>query len=80
MLDICKDAAFGSTLSEMLVKEETYFLEDLPWILRNLTTKEFVRSEVIALNRNSSMVPSLTFWALAKSSHLLVNILICQYE
>ncbi|TWU73583.1 hypothetical protein ED733_004788 [Metarhizium rileyi] len=27
----------------------TYFPEDQPWILRNLTTKEFVRSEAVAL-------------------------------
>ncbi|KPM38145.1 hypothetical protein AK830_g8388 [Neonectria ditissima] len=49
MVGISKDTAFASTRPEMLVKEETYFPEDQPWILRNLTTKEFVRSEAIAL-------------------------------
>jgi hypothetical protein len=31
------------------VIEETYFPEDQQWILRNLTTRQFVRSEAIAL-------------------------------
>ncbi|KAL7783655.1 hypothetical protein V8C37DRAFT_414658 [Trichoderma ceciliae] len=34
---------------ELLVDESRYFPTDQPWILRNLTTKEFVRSEDIAL-------------------------------
>ncbi|RYO91985.1 hypothetical protein DL766_007173 [Monosporascus sp. MC13-8B] len=49
MMGISKDVAFASTRSEMLVKEETYFPKEQPWILRNLTTKQFVRSEAIAL-------------------------------
>ncbi|KAH6985577.1 hypothetical protein EDB80DRAFT_767970 [Ilyonectria destructans] len=48
MMGISKDAAFASTCSEMLVKEETYFPKVQPWILRNLTAREFVRSEAIA--------------------------------
>ncbi|KAK8070659.1 hypothetical protein PG997_010862 [Apiospora hydei] len=34
---------------KILVNNETYFPADQAWILRNLTTKEFVRSEAIAL-------------------------------
>ncbi|KAH7116373.1 hypothetical protein EDB81DRAFT_952980 [Dactylonectria macrodidyma] len=44
-----KDPVFQLTRSEMVVKESTYFPQDQPWILRNLTTKEFVCSEAIAL-------------------------------
>ncbi|KAL7894799.1 hypothetical protein HDV64DRAFT_258513 [Trichoderma sp. TUCIM 5745] len=46
---IYDDAAFRLTSSEMLITESTYFPRDQPWILRNLTTKEYVRSEAIAL-------------------------------
>ncbi|CAP73543.1 uncharacterized protein PODANS_2_9120 [Podospora anserina S mat+] len=48
-LDISKDPAYDYIRSEMLVKQETYFPQDQQWILRNLTTKQFVRSEAIAL-------------------------------
>jgi len=34
---------------ELAVTEKTYYSKDEPWILRNQTTKEFVRSEAIAL-------------------------------
>jgi len=43
------DPAFGHLRSEIVVQESKYYPEDQPWILRNLTTKEFVRSEAIAL-------------------------------
>jgi hypothetical protein len=43
------DAAFKCLDSEICVRESKYYPEDQPWILRNLTTKEFVRSEAIAL-------------------------------
>jgi hypothetical protein len=36
-------------LLERSVSEETYYLQDQQWILRNLTTKQFVRSDAIAL-------------------------------
>ncbi|KAH6973831.1 hypothetical protein BKA56DRAFT_620029 [Ilyonectria sp. MPI-CAGE-AT-0026] len=49
MVGISNVAAFASTGSEMLAKEKTSFPEYQPWILRNLTTKEFVRLEAIAL-------------------------------
>ncbi|ORY67831.1 uncharacterized protein BCR38DRAFT_388759 [Pseudomassariella vexata] len=48
-LGISKDAAFASIRSEMRITEETYFPKDQLWILRNLMTKQFVRSEAIAL-------------------------------
>ncbi|KIX03232.1 uncharacterized protein Z518_06784 [Rhinocladiella mackenziei CBS 650.93] len=44
-----EDPAFTFTQSELCVQESTYYPEDQPWILRNLTAKEFVRSEAIAL-------------------------------
>ncbi|KAH6977654.1 hypothetical protein EDB80DRAFT_757397 [Ilyonectria destructans] len=44
-----QDPAFQARRSEILVTKSTYMPQDQPWILRNLTTKEFVRSEDIAL-------------------------------
>ncbi len=45
-----KDPAFSSRLSEPLVIEEShYFPQDEQWILRNLTTKEYIRGEAVAL-------------------------------
>lgn len=44
-----EEPGFGLACSEIRVEQATYFPEDQPWILRNLTTKEFVRAEVIAL-------------------------------
>lgn len=43
------DPAFKAVFSEALVTQKTYYPQDEPWILRNLTTSEFVRSEAIAL-------------------------------
>ncbi|KAL7963218.1 hypothetical protein V8C34DRAFT_300535 [Trichoderma compactum] len=43
------DPALKSTYREIIAEEATYFPTDQPWILRNLTAKEFVRSEAIAL-------------------------------
>lgn len=43
------DPALESTYREIIGEEATYFPKDEPWILRNLTVKEFVRSEAIAL-------------------------------
>ncbi|EFY91376.1 hypothetical protein J3459_009764 [Metarhizium acridum] len=43
----------------MRVKGSTYFPEDQPWILRNLTTKEFVRSEAVALKPQYIRGPSI---------------------
>ncbi|PNP54021.1 hypothetical protein THARTR1_05228 [Trichoderma harzianum] len=36
-------------LYRMMMRRNPYFPQDQPWILRNLTTKQFVRSEAIAL-------------------------------
>lgn len=43
------DPAFKSTYRDIIAEEATYFPQDQPWILRNLTAREFVRSEAIAL-------------------------------
>ncbi|KXX83080.1 hypothetical protein MMYC01_200489 [Madurella mycetomatis] len=59
-LDISKDPAFDCIRSEMWVQEETYFPEDQQWILRNLTTKQFVRSEAIALKPELIHGPSIS--------------------
>ncbi|KAI0098950.1 hypothetical protein F4776DRAFT_676583 [Hypoxylon sp. NC0597] len=45
-----KDQGLLLKRSAIEVKESSYFPENERWILRNLTTKEFVRSESIALN------------------------------
>ncbi|KAK4142555.1 uncharacterized protein C8A04DRAFT_29832 [Dichotomopilus funicola] len=44
-----REIGFSLARPEIFVKQATYFPEDQPWILRNLTTKEFVRAEAIAL-------------------------------
>ena len=44
-----KDAAFPAICWQILTKTSDYFAWNQPWILRNLTTKEFVRSEAVAL-------------------------------
>ncbi|KAK0703140.1 hypothetical protein B0T26DRAFT_863977 [Lasiosphaeria miniovina] len=49
LLGISKDPAFNCTCLEMRVEEATYFPQDQQWILRNLTTKQLVRSEAIVL-------------------------------
>lgn len=49
-------------------KLSDFFPADQPWILRNPTTQEYVRSEAIAIKPEILMAPTLTFWALAKSS------------
>ncbi|KID74925.1 uncharacterized protein G6M90_00g107260 [Metarhizium brunneum] len=38
-----------------------YFPQDKPWILRNLTTKQFVRAEAIALQREFIYGPDIDF-------------------
>ena len=47
--DVANDAGYSSIRSELAVKEEDYCPQDRPWILRNLTTKQFVRADAIAL-------------------------------
>ncbi|KAK4125175.1 hypothetical protein N657DRAFT_594145 [Parathielavia appendiculata] len=46
------DPAFWATLPELIVKESTYFPQDEPWVLRNLTTREFVRSRDLGVTQN----------------------------
>ncbi|KAK3365123.1 hypothetical protein B0T24DRAFT_670531 [Lasiosphaeria ovina] len=58
-LDISKDPAYDYIRREMWVDEETYFPQDQQWILRNLTTKQFVRSEAIALKPEFIHGPSI---------------------
>ncbi|EFX03804.1 hypothetical protein CMQ_732 [Grosmannia clavigera kw1407] len=43
------DCAFVRMQSELLISEELYFPQDQPWILRNWTAKQIVRSDAIAL-------------------------------
>ena len=49
--DLLRDPAWQCTglRRELKIDQSTYFPKDQPWILRNLTTKEFVRAEAIAL-------------------------------
>ncbi|KAF2967267.1 hypothetical protein GQX73_g6324 [Xylaria multiplex] len=55
ILELCesraksKDPTFAARLQQIIPEHSTYFPQDQPWILRNLTTKEFVRSEAIAV-------------------------------
>ncbi|KAK2598049.1 hypothetical protein QQS21_005826 [Conoideocrella luteorostrata] len=46
---ILDDCAFQAVSPGWAIDSTTYVPEDRPWILRNLTTTEFVRSEAIAL-------------------------------
>ncbi|GAB1311635.1 F-box domain containing protein [Madurella fahalii] len=59
-LRISEDPAFTCICSEILVREETYFPPDQQWILRNLTMKQFVRSEAIALKPEFLHGPSIS--------------------
>ncbi|EXU96961.1 hypothetical protein X797_009878 [Metarhizium robertsii] len=47
--DKSHDPAFKLAYSEIVCEDSTYFPENESWILRNLTTKEFIRSEAIAI-------------------------------
>ncbi|KAK9434757.1 F-box domain containing protein [Metarhizium brunneum] len=47
--DKSHDPAFELAYSEIVCEDSTYFPENESWILRNLTTEEFVRSEAIAI-------------------------------
>ncbi|KAI1745807.1 hypothetical protein F4680DRAFT_455811 [Xylaria scruposa] len=44
-----KDPTFAARGQRIIPEASTYFPQDQPWILRNLTTKEFVRPEPIAI-------------------------------
>lgn len=43
------DSAFDLASSDILYEDSTYFPETEPWILRNITTKKFIRSEAITI-------------------------------
>ncbi|KID72131.1 uncharacterized protein G6M90_00g028250 [Metarhizium brunneum] len=47
--DKSHDPAFNLAYSEIVCEDSTYFPENESWILRNLTIKEFIRSEAIAI-------------------------------
>jgi hypothetical protein len=47
--DKSKDPVFAARSRWIIPRDSTYFPRNQPWILRNLTTKEFVRSEAIAI-------------------------------
>ncbi|KAI1761723.1 hypothetical protein GGR53DRAFT_457736 [Hypoxylon sp. FL1150] len=56
-----KDPAFSKArLWEIVRTESTYYPRDQPWILRNLTTKEFVRSEVVTIRPEYVRGPDIT--------------------
>lgn len=50
---------FRMARSEICITDSTYLPHDELWILRNLTTKEFVRSEAIALRRDFIRGPNI---------------------
>ncbi|KAK4153722.1 hypothetical protein C8A00DRAFT_43418 [Chaetomidium leptoderma] len=51
--------ALEATRSEIIATASTYTPQDQPWILRNLTTKEFVRSEAIAIKAEYVRGPNI---------------------
>jgi hypothetical protein len=54
-----EDPAFQATRSQIVVTESDYFPRDQPWILRNLTTRQLVRSEAIALKPRYILGPDI---------------------
>lgn len=56
-----EEAAFDILSSEMRVQDELYLPEYQPWILRNLTKKEFVRADAIALRPEFIHGPKIDF-------------------
>ncbi|KAL0253378.1 hypothetical protein SLS55_010355 [Diplodia seriata] len=51
----------SAVLEEAYPKPSSFYPKDEPWILRNLTTKEFVRSEAIALEPEHIHGPDIDF-------------------
>ncbi|KAI1771195.1 hypothetical protein F4818DRAFT_430425 [Hypoxylon cercidicola] len=80
-----KDPVFAARGWRIIPSESTYFPQDQPWILRNLTTKEFVRSEAIAIKPKyvrgpnilvvgfGEVVMSRTCWSSSPSGVLINN-------
>ncbi|KAI8945081.1 hypothetical protein F4801DRAFT_584775 [Xylaria longipes] len=58
-LGINKDPAFKCIRSQLECTKNTYFPQDQQWILRNLTTKQIVRSAAIALSPDDIHGPSI---------------------
>ncbi|KAL7621873.1 hypothetical protein AAE478_007373 [Parahypoxylon ruwenzoriense] len=51
----------SASSSDLCVEESDYLPTNQPWILRNLTTKEFVRAESIALEPEDISGPNITY-------------------
>ncbi|KAK4139140.1 uncharacterized protein C8A04DRAFT_40955 [Dichotomopilus funicola] len=62
-----EDSEFQATCSELVVTMSTYTPRDQPWILRNLTTKQFVWPEALALKPEYILVLSRIFWSTSSS-------------
>ncbi|KID84734.1 F-box domain containing protein [Metarhizium guizhouense ARSEF 977] len=59
--DKSDDPAFKLAYSEIICQDSTYLPCKEPWILRNLTTKEFVRSEAIAIKPEYIIGPFIEY-------------------
>ncbi|KAI1110108.1 hypothetical protein F5Y14DRAFT_466139 [Nemania sp. NC0429] len=80
-----KDPAVAARGWWIMPRESTFFPRDQPWILRNLTTKEFVRAEAIAIKPEYVRGPDIlvvgfgevimfrTCWSSARSNVYLAN-------
>ncbi|KAI0185488.1 hypothetical protein EV127DRAFT_396700 [Xylaria flabelliformis] len=55
------DPAWPSVREQIAIETETYWPQDEQWILRNLTTKQIVRSEAIALSPDYIQGPHIDF-------------------
>ncbi|KAJ2996327.1 hypothetical protein NUW58_g999 [Xylaria curta] len=58
---ISKDPGYRHIKRQFMFKNETYFPTDQQWILRNLTTKQIVRSDAIALSPDYIRGPEIRF-------------------
>ncbi|KAK8917829.1 hypothetical protein H634G_10598 [Metarhizium anisopliae BRIP 53293] len=56
-----EDSALAYLGPSKFPRYSEYFPQDQPWILRNLTTKQFVRAEAIALQREFIHGPDIDF-------------------
>ncbi|KAH0593943.1 hypothetical protein MHUMG1_08266 [Metarhizium humberi] len=59
--DKSDDPAFKLAYSEIICEDGIYLPPNEPWILRNLTTKEFVRSEAIAIKPEYIIGPFIKY-------------------
>ncbi|KAI0440648.1 hypothetical protein F4803DRAFT_526831 [Xylaria telfairii] len=58
---IVMDPAWPSVRDKLHIESEVYWAQDEQWILRNLTTKQIVRSEAIALSPDYIEGPHIEF-------------------